>query len=78
LDRFDLDAENSIVELQVPESFHDKTIAELNLRSQYGLNILAMGQSPKFEINPSPDQRLKKGDMLVVIGNTTDIDRLPI
>jgi trk system potassium uptake protein TrkA len=78
LDRFDLDADNSIVELHVPEAFNGKTIAELNLRSQYGLNILAMGKSPHFEINPGPNQRLKQGDMLVVIGNNDAIERLPV
>ncbi len=78
LDRFDLDPEHSIVEITAPESFHDKTISELKLRTQYGLNVLAIGQLQKFDINPSPDRRLHKGDMLVVIGNTSDIDRLPL
>jgi trk system potassium uptake protein len=78
LDRFDLDPEHSIVEIMVPESFHNKTIAELRLRSQYGLNVLAIGRTQKFDINPSPDRRLQKDDMLVVIGSTTDINRLPI
>ncbi|MGB8700880.1 MAG: TrkA family potassium uptake protein [Thermosynechococcaceae cyanobacterium] len=78
LDRFDLDPEHSIVEITVPESFHSKTIAELRLRSQYGLNVLALCHNQTFDINPGPDQRLQKGDMLVVIGNNNDIDRLPI
>lgn len=79
LDRFDLDPEHSIVEISVPESFHNKTIVELKLRTQYGLNVLAIAeQDQKFDINPSPDRKLHKGDMLVVIGNTTDIDRLPL
>jgi trk system potassium uptake protein len=78
LDRFDLDPEHSIVEIMVPESFHNKTIAELRLRSQYGLNVLAIGRTQKFDINPSPDRRLQKDDMLVVIGATADINRLPI
>jgi len=30
LDRFDLDPDNSIVELIVPDEFHGKTITELN------------------------------------------------
>lgn len=78
LDRFDLDPEHSIVEITAPESFHNKTIAELKLRGQYGLNVLAIGQLQKFDINPSPERLLQKGDMLVVIGNIADIDRLPL
>jgi trk system potassium uptake protein len=79
LDRFDLDPEHSIVEISVPESFHNKTIVELQLRTRYGLNVLAIAeQDQKFDINPSPDRKLQKGNMLVVIGNTADIDRLPL
>jgi trk system potassium uptake protein len=77
-DRFDLDAEHSIVEIQVPESFHGKTILELRLRSDYGLNVLAIGQAQHFDINPQPDRRLGKDDVLVVVGTRGDIDRLPL
>jgi trk system potassium uptake protein len=78
LERFDLDSEHSIVELKVPESFYGKTIVELRLRSDYGLNVLAIGQSQNFDINPKPDRRLANGDKFVVIGNKLDIDRLPL
>jgi trk system potassium uptake protein len=77
-DRFDLDAEHSIVEIKVPSSFQGKTIVELQLRKEYGLNVLAVGQAQKFDINPQPDRRLCKDDLLVVIGNKLDIDRLPL
>lgn len=78
LDRFDLDSENSIVEAIVPEEFYGKTIAELKLRTRYGLNILAVSHSNKFEINPDPNTRLAKGSAIVVIGSNKDINRLPI
>ncbi|MEC4984318.1 MAG: TrkA family potassium uptake protein [Oscillatoria sp. PMC 1068.18] len=78
LDRFDLDPDNSIVEVLVPEEFHGKTIAELQLRNRYGLNILAVGEGEKFEINPLPNVRLNKGTAMVVIGSNNDIQRLPI
>ncbi len=78
LDRFDLDTENCIVELIVPDEFHGKTIAELKLRSRYGLNMLAVSVDSKFEINPDPNRRLSKGSAMVVIGSNKDINRLPI
>jgi trk system potassium uptake protein len=78
LDRFDLDPEHSIVELKVPASFYGKTLIELRLRSDYGLNVLAIGQSQHFDINPKPDRRLCQDDVLVVIGNKRDLDRLPL
>lgn len=78
LDRFDLDPDNSIVEIIVPEDFHGRTIAELQLRGRYGLNVLAVSQDNKFLINPSPNIRLMKGTAMVVIGSNKDINRLPI
>lgn len=78
LDRFELDRENSIVEVLVPKEFDGKTIYELQLRSRYGLNLLAVCNDSKFEVNPEPNRRLHKGSIMVVIGSNKDIDRLPI
>jgi trk system potassium uptake protein TrkA len=78
LDRFDLDVDNSIVEVIIPDDFHGKTISELQLRNRYGLNLLAVSHDGKFEINPNPSQRLYKGAAMVVIGSNRDINRLPI
>jgi trk system potassium uptake protein len=77
-DRLDLDPEHSIVEIKTPKSFQGKTIIELQLRSKYGINVLAIGQSQNFDINPQPDRRLGQDDVLVVIGSRGDIDRLPL
>ena len=78
LDRFDLDPENSIVELIVPEEFQGKTISELQLRNRYGLNLLAVSYDGRFQINPDPNNRFQKGSAMVVIGTNKNIDRLPI
>lgn len=78
LDRFELDPDNSIVEIIVPEVFDSQTISELRLRSRFGLNLLAVSNNGKFEINPEPGRRLRKGEAIVVIGSNKGIDQLPI
>lgn len=78
LERFELDPENSIVEVLVPEEFHHQTLAELELRNSYGVSVLALGDGEKFSINPDPRQKLSKGLVMVVIGSNKDIQRLPI
>lgn len=78
LERFEIDPDNSIVEVVIPEEFHGKTVMELEFRKRYGLNLVAIGQNDKFEINPDPNVRLYKGSVMVVIGSNRDIDRLPI
>lgn len=81
LDRFELDPDNSIMELRVPDAFDQKTIIELDLRNKYGVTLLAISHSDnddKFEINPSPVTRLRKGAVMVVIGSNKGLNRLPI
>ena len=76
VDRFELDPEHSIVEMLVPENFDGKTLAELQLRKNYWVNVLAIGSEEKFKINPSPEERLSKGMIMVLIGSTCDIHEL--
>ena len=78
LERFELDPDNSIVEVVAPAEFDGKTIMELELRKRYGLNLLAICRAGKFEINPSPMTRLEKGWLMVIIGANKGIDQLPI
>ena len=78
LERFDIDPEHSIVEVKVPEEFHGKTLAELELRRRYGLNVLAVGNGDKFDINPEPQRRLTKDSAMIVIGSNKDLKHLPI
>jgi trk system potassium uptake protein len=78
LDRFELDPENSIVEVMVPDDFHGKTILELNLRKQYSVSVLAVSRDNKFEINPEPTQKLSRDTAMVVIGSNKDISRLTV
>lgn len=78
LDRFELDPDNSIVEVVVPAEFDDHTVMELELRKHYGLTLLAVAKEDKFEINPSPVLRLKKGWIMVVIGSNRGIEQLPV
>jgi trk system potassium uptake protein TrkA len=78
VDRFDLDPDHSIVEVLVPQEFDGRTLAELQLRNRYGLNLIAIGKDDKIHINPSPQERLFKGMLMVVLGCNKDIQRLPI
>jgi len=77
LERLILDAEHSVVEVTVPTEFDGHTIAELNLRSRFGLNLLALGEDKNhFQINPNPNQRLHKGQVMVVIGDNSAIEQI--
>ncbi len=78
LDRFELDPDNSIVEIMVPAEFVGKTLEELQIRRRYGLNVLAVGKPDHFDINPRPSVRLASGSMMVVLGDNQEIQKLPL
>jgi trk system potassium uptake protein TrkA len=78
LERFELDPEHSIVEVITPEEFDGQSITHLQLRSRYGLTLIAVSQDGKFVVNPDPNTSLQHGSAIVVIGTNKDIDKLPI
>lgn len=78
LERFELDPEHSIIEMVVPERFDGKTIMELQMRTRYGVNLIAHSKDGKFIVNPDPRTPLQKGSAIVVVGANRDIEKLPI
>ena len=79
LERVELDPENCMVEVLIPEIFTGKTLAELNLSSEYELLVIAINrQGNQLQVNPNPNRPMEKGDSMVLIGKDSEINRLPI
>ncbi|GBD92132.1 H(+)/Cl(-) exchange transporter ClcA [bacterium BMS3Abin04] len=70
----------SIVEIKSPNSFVGKSIRELNIRANYGVDVLSVKTREKHreEIKaiPSPDYVIKQGDRLVIAGEIKSINVL--
>ncbi len=71
----------SIAELEVPPDLRGRTLAEADLRRRYSVNLVAIkrkGPEGKEIVNavPSPDEKLREGDVLAVAGADSDIERL--
>lgn len=67
---------HSIIEICVPHSWIGKNIAELNIRSQYGVNIIALKDRGEIIVNLNPFEPLKSSDILIIIGSNKNIERL--
>ena len=64
----DLSEEYSLVELNVPDKWIDKTLSELRLRNTKGLNVLCIKNATKdIVISPMPEHVIKSGDVLIGI-----------
>lgn len=76
VDMIELSKQISLVELAVRPEWVGKTLAELNLRKKYGMNVVALRQNENLEINVDPMLPLGQEMMLVVIANTEKLVRL--
>ena len=76
VDMIELSKQISLVELAVRPEWVGKTLAELNLRKKYGMNVVALRQNENLEINVDPMLPLGQEMMLVVIANTEKLARL--
>ena len=74
LDVFELDRNINIYEVRVPNSWQDRTIAELDIRKKHHLNIIAIRRSDQLVL-PMPDMVLSTDDAILVLGNFKDIQK---
>lgn len=85
---FGLDAEHGIVELEIPEEFVGKTLAETGMRAKHGLNVVTIRRPDPRDYSfdqleehvsilgtPGPETEIKAGDRLIVFGKLKDIDQ---
>nr|WP_040606423.1 TrkA family potassium uptake protein [Salsuginibacillus kocurii] len=76
LDYLELSDEYSIVELVAGKTIGGETIIDLDFRSKYGCNILAIKRGEDIKVSPWPEEEIKQNDVLIVIGADKDINRL--
>jgi trk system potassium uptake protein TrkA len=72
----DISEEYDICEMEVTHKLSGKTVRQLDLRSHYGLNLIAITNDSQTIIEISPDTMLIEGSKIVVIGRKENIDRL--
>lgn len=64
-----------IRQIQATEKLAGRSVAELELRRKYKLNIIAIERDSETTIEIAPDDRLQAGDVVVVIGKIDNIDK---
>jgi trk system potassium uptake protein TrkA len=78
IDFLPLSDDYMIFEMAPPNSFLGKSIAELQLRSRYHIEVIAIRDiiSGKFQMVPAADFVIKDGEVLVVVGKEKDIQQI--
>ncbi|MEW6051321.1 MAG: TrkA family potassium uptake protein [Candidatus Zixiibacteriota bacterium] len=78
LDFLPLSDEYSIAEIAPPPRFYGKSLTDLNLRSEFRLEVIAIKDvlTGDFQFIPGPSFKIKDTDILVVLGRQVDIERI--
>ncbi|MTI68227.1 MAG: TrkA family potassium uptake protein [Firmicutes bacterium] len=76
LDYIEFAPDYSIVEVTVMEDWENKALKDLNLPTEYGINVIAIKRDQEMNISPYADDLIKKGDVLIVIGANKDLRKL--
>jgi len=75
IDAINFSDEYSILEINALEKWIGKTLISLNLRNEYGMNVLCIKNPEKeLEISPSQDYIIEKGDTFVAIVENKKIE----
>ena len=76
VDVFDLSGDVSMIELNVKPEWVGKTLVELNLRKKLGVNVIAIRSGENLDINIDPFMQLEASMQMLVIVNTSKINKL--
>lgn len=76
-DLVELDENYSIVEMKVPQAWVGHTLASLDLRKKYSINILGQRDmvTQKIEFSVSPDYVLRMDDHFLMVAETEKIEK---
>ena len=69
------DSEMKVIQLEDGSPFAEKTIAEIGMRKNYGVTILAIRKDDKMEPNPPADRKLQAGEILILFGTSEDMTK---
>lgn len=76
LDYIQLSEKLNISKLMLPEKMIGKTVLEVNLRKQFGANIIAIENDGSLNETVAPDYIFRRGDILFVSGSKEGLSKL--
>ncbi|EPS47149.1 TrkA family potassium uptake protein [Clostridium botulinum CFSAN002367] len=78
LDYIELSPNYSIAEIVIPKIWHGKTLNELNIRANYGINVVALKRGEEINVSPVAEDTIESGDIIVAIGSEEDLTKVEI
>lgn len=69
-DYFSLDADHAVYEIPILRTWAGRTIAEIDVRRKYHLNIIAIRNGQGLNTQPGPQYTFVEGDHMVVVASS--------
>lgn len=76
IDILELDTTHSIVEVDILHAWEGKTLEQLDLRTQYGMNVIAIRSQDVLNASPLATDMINPGDKLIVMGENRSINEI--
>lgn len=75
-DYIEITDEYGLYEIPVPNSWLGKTIAQVNVRLKYNVNIIATKYGDKIQPTTTPDYVFNNSENLMILGTEKDVNRI--
>lgn len=75
LDFIEIDDNYAIFEVTTPDAWIGKSIAQIDIRKKFGINIIAIKQGNKLNLTVTPDMVLKEDETMLVLGEAKNIQK---
>lgn len=75
LDYLELSDEHSIVEVIAGKKMVGKTLIDLDIRANYGCNVVAIKEDKNINVSPNAHEIIQANDILIIIGSDKDISK---
>lgn len=76
LDYIELSPEYSIAEIVTPSKWHGKTLKDISVRANYGINVVALKRGKEINVAPIAEDIIEPGDIIVAIGSEDDLNKV--
>ena len=76
VDYMELSARHSLMEIQALDEWVGRSLRDSNIRSKYGVNVVAIRSGKSLNVAPNAEDIIHDGDLMVVIGENDDLNKL--
>ena len=66
----------SIIETMIPKSWVGRSLQDLDVRKNYGVNVVGTKLGEDVEVNPDPAKPLESGTVMILVGHNEDLERI--